>query len=59
MFHSKLSLVCKLGLPVNFDLRKIKFDLKKGGIIIFEQNLDSLDFQKATERVIWSFELKF
>uniref|UniRef100_A0A9I9EBU1 Uncharacterized protein n=1 Tax=Cucumis melo TaxID=3656 RepID=A0A9I9EBU1_CUCME len=40
---SKLSLVYNLGLPANFEARKIGFELKKGEKVILKENLSSLD----------------
>lgn len=44
----KLSLVYKLGLSVNSEVRKLSFELKKGGKVILREKVSSLDFKRAT-----------
>lgn len=50
----QLSLVSKLRMMVNFDVRKTRFESKEGGKVVFGKNLSSLDVQEAVERIPWS-----
>lgn len=52
-----MSLVYNLKLSVDFEAKKIRFELKKGGKVILKKNMSSPDYQKAIERILWNFKL--
>ena len=54
-----LSLTFRLELSVKFEVRKIKFGLKKEREVIFQRKLSNVHFLKPTRRISWIFDLQF